>query len=99
MDRLDDRIGRGRQEAVDEVGAGDRLGLGAAVAAEFGPDPRETEQRPAFLEREPDDVFLSFLSLDSAQAHTLQNCSRATGSGSPASASRANAATTCCGCW
>jgi hypothetical protein len=33
MYRLDDRVRRRRQETVDEVRAGDRLGLGAAVSA------------------------------------------------------------------
>ena len=38
--------------------ARDRLRLGAALAPELGPDAGEAEQRPIFLEREPDDVFL-----------------------------------------
>ena len=37
MDRLDHRIGRGRQEAIDQMGPGDRLRLGAMVALELGP--------------------------------------------------------------
>jgi hypothetical protein len=41
MDRLDHRIRRGRQEAVDLMRPGDRLGLGTALAFEFGPDARE----------------------------------------------------------
>jgi hypothetical protein len=34
-------IRRGRQEAVDEMRAGDRFGLGATVALEFGSYPGE----------------------------------------------------------
>jgi hypothetical protein len=41
MDRLDHGIRRGRQEAVDEMRSRDRLGLGAPVALELGPDARE----------------------------------------------------------
>jgi hypothetical protein len=39
VDRRDHRIRRRRQEAVDEMRPGDRLGLGTALA--FGPDARE----------------------------------------------------------
>jgi hypothetical protein len=38
------------------VGAGDRLGLRGTVALELGPDTGKAEQRPALVEREPDDV-------------------------------------------
>jgi hypothetical protein len=38
MDRLNNRVRRGRQEAVDEVRPGDWLGLGAPVAVEPGPN-------------------------------------------------------------
>jgi hypothetical protein len=41
MDRLYDGVRRRRQEAVDEMRPGDRLGLGTALAFEFGPDARE----------------------------------------------------------
>jgi len=41
MDRFDDRVRCRRQESVDEVRAGDRLGLRAAVALELRPDAGE----------------------------------------------------------
>jgi len=41
MDRLNDRIRRRRQEAVDKMRTRDRLGLGAAVGAGFGLDAGE----------------------------------------------------------
>jgi hypothetical protein len=41
MDRLDNRIRRTGQESVDEMGPGDRFGLGAAASPERGPDPCE----------------------------------------------------------
>jgi hypothetical protein len=41
VDWLHDRVRLGRQEAVDEMRPGERLGLGAALAFEFGPDARE----------------------------------------------------------
>ena len=47
-----------RQEAVDQMRAGDRLRLGATVALELGPEPAEGEQRSVFVERKPDDVLL-----------------------------------------
>ena len=47
---FNDRVRRRRQKAVDQVRAGDRLRLGTAVAPEFGPDPRESEQRPVACE-------------------------------------------------
>ena len=58
MDRLDYRVRRGRQGAVDQVRAGDRFGLCTALAPEFGPDPTEREQRTVLVEREPNDVLL-----------------------------------------
>jgi hypothetical protein len=58
IDRRDDGIRLGRQEAVDEVRAGHRLGLGAPVALELGPDASEREQRPVLVEGEPDDILL-----------------------------------------
>jgi hypothetical protein len=41
VDRHYDGVRRRRQEAVDEMRPGDRLGLGTALAFEFGPDARE----------------------------------------------------------
>jgi hypothetical protein len=41
MDRVDHGVRRRRQEAVGEMRPGDRLGLGTALAFEFGPDARE----------------------------------------------------------
>jgi len=38
-------------------GAGDRFRLRAAVALEFGPDVGEREQRPVFVQGEPDHVL------------------------------------------
>jgi hypothetical protein len=43
MDRLDDCVRRRRQKPVNEVRAGDRFGLGAALALELGPDAGESE--------------------------------------------------------
>src|SRR6195256_6909772 len=58
MDRLDDRVGCGCQEAVDVVWTGDRLRLRASVAPKLGPDAGEGAQRAILVLREPDDVFL-----------------------------------------
>jgi len=58
MDRRDDRIRRSDQEAVDEVGTRNRLGLGPPVAVELCPDAGERAQRPVVVQREPDDVLL-----------------------------------------
>jgi CheY-like chemotaxis protein len=44
MDWLHDRVGLGGQEAVDEMRSRDRLGLGAAIPVERGPDAGEREQ-------------------------------------------------------
>ena len=41
MDRLDDRIRRRGQKAIDVVRAGGRLRFRATIAFEFGPDARE----------------------------------------------------------
>jgi hypothetical protein len=57
MDRCDHGVRCGRQEAVDEVRSGDRLGFRAPVASEFGPDTREGEQGPVLVEREPNDII------------------------------------------
>ena len=58
MDRLDYRVRRGRQEAVDQVRAGDRLRLGATITFEFGPYPGEREWLAIIIEREPHDILL-----------------------------------------
>jgi hypothetical protein len=58
MDRLDHRIGLGRQEAVDKMRPRYWLGLGAAVTLELGPDAREREQLSLLVEREPHHIFL-----------------------------------------
>jgi hypothetical protein len=58
MNRLDNCIRRRRQEAIDQVRAGDRLRLGAAITFEFSPDPREGEQWSLVIAREPDDILL-----------------------------------------
>jgi hypothetical protein len=47
--RLDHRIRRGRQEAVNEVRARHRLGLGTTVALEFGPDAGKGRERPIIV--------------------------------------------------
>jgi len=57
MDRLDHRIRRGRQEAIDEMRSEDRLELGAPVAFELGPDAGEGEKRPILNQREPNDIL------------------------------------------
>ena len=57
MDRLDDRVRRRRQKAVDEVRAGDRFRFRPTIALELGPDAGEAGQRPIIINREPDDVL------------------------------------------
>jgi hypothetical protein len=58
MDRLDDLVGRGREEAVDQVRApGDRFRFRAAVALKLGPDPGQREWRSVVTKREPHDVL------------------------------------------
>jgi hypothetical protein len=57
VDRLDYRVRRRGQEAIDEMRSGDRFGLGAAVASVFRLDASESGQRPVIVEREPNDVF------------------------------------------
>ena len=56
----DDRIRLSRQEAIDVMWAGDRFGLGAAVAPELCPYPSEGEERSIFIQREPD-IFFSLV--------------------------------------
>jgi hypothetical protein len=58
VDRLNDRVRRRGQEAVDQVRAGERLRLGATIAFEFGPDTGERKRRAIIIEREPDDIPL-----------------------------------------
>ena len=58
MDWLDHGIRRRRKKTVDEMRSGNRFRFRAAVPSEFGPNAGEAEQRPAFIEREPDDVLL-----------------------------------------
>jgi hypothetical protein len=48
-------FGDSRQETVDQVRAGDRFGLGAAVTFELGPEPTEGKQRSVVVQREPND--------------------------------------------
>ncbi len=57
--RLDDGIRRRRQEAVDEVRAGDGFRLPATVAPELGPDAAESEQRSIVIERKPHHVLFA----------------------------------------
>ena len=56
MDRLDDRVRRRRQKAVDQVRAGDRFRF-RPIALELGPDAGEAGQRPIIINREPDDIL------------------------------------------
>ena len=57
MDRLDHRIRRRRQEAVDIMRAGDGLGLRAAIAFVPRPNAGEGGERPIIIEGEPHDIF------------------------------------------
>jgi hypothetical protein len=52
MDRLDYRVRCRREEAVDEVRAGDRLRLRASIAFELGPEASEGGQRSVVVECE-----------------------------------------------
>ena len=58
VDRLDYRVGRGRQEPIDQMRPGYRLRLGAAVTLELRPDTSERSKRPIIVQREPNDVLL-----------------------------------------
>ena len=58
MDRLYDGVRRRRQDPVDKMGTGNRLGLGAAVTFELGPDAGKGGERPIVVQRKPDDVLL-----------------------------------------
>jgi len=57
MDWFYDRVRCCGQEAVDEVRAGDRLRLRAAIAVERRPDASERKQRTILIQREPHHVF------------------------------------------
>ena len=57
MDRPDDGIRRHSQKPIDQVRAGDWLGLGPAVAFELCPDAGEGRQRSIVVQGEPDDVL------------------------------------------
>jgi hypothetical protein len=89
MDRLNDRIGCGREEAIDQMGTGDGLRLRAAVASVFGPHAGKGEERPIIVERKPNDIFFC-RSADSDLARIRRNYSRGPNSGSPASTTLAS---------
>jgi hypothetical protein len=57
MDRHHHGVGLRGQEAIDLMRPRDRLGLGAMVAVERGPDASEREQRPVLAQREPNHVL------------------------------------------
>jgi hypothetical protein len=44
--------------ACRRCAVGDRLGLGAAISPELGPDASEGSERPIIVRREPDHVLL-----------------------------------------
>jgi len=74
------------------------LRLGAAIPVERRPNASEGEQRPLIVEPKADHVL--FLGLRARLRRVLgEAVERDKTSGSPASASRASAAMTCCGCW
>jgi hypothetical protein len=54
---LNDRVRSGRQETKYEMRTGNWFGFRATVAPVLGPDPRESEQRPFLIEREPNHVL------------------------------------------
>ena len=58
MDRLDDRVRRGGQEAADLVRPRYRLRLGASIPVVSRPDAREGSERSFVVQREPDHVLL-----------------------------------------
>src|SRR5689334_22108456 len=57
MDGLNDGVRCSRQESVDQVRAGDRLRLGAAVSLELGPDAREGKEWPLIVQGEQTTSF------------------------------------------
>ena len=71
MYQLDDGVGRCRQEAIDQMRAGNRFRLGATVALERGPDARETGQRAVVSQREPDHILFLGLGVGSG-AHSAK---------------------------
>src|ERR1700757_5162096 len=58
MYRLDYGVGRCSEKAVDLMRSRDRLRLSPPVIVEGRPDASKGEQRPIFIEREPDHVLL-----------------------------------------
>ena len=58
MYRFNDGVRRRCQKAIDQMWAGDRLRLGAAVTFEVGPNAAEREERPVLIEREPHHILL-----------------------------------------
>ena len=58
MDRLNDGVGRGRQETIDQMRARNGFRLSASVSLEFGPDASERKQRAILIQGEPHDVLL-----------------------------------------
>ena len=98
MDGLNDGIGLRREEAVNQVRAGDRLGLRATVALEFGPDAGKSKQRSVIAQGEPDNVLFlgQRVRLWSVFGKAI---GRGLGNGSQASTNPANAAKTYCGYW
>jgi hypothetical protein len=52
--------GRACRRRRRRCAVGDRLGLGAAIFSELGPDANEGRERPIIVRREPDHVLLGF---------------------------------------
>jgi hypothetical protein len=97
MDRRDNSVRRGRQEAIDKVRTRNRFGLGAAVALELGPEARECRERAIVMSANQATSFFFLISGFGAGASAkLLNGTR---HGSRAQAIRANAATKCCECF
>jgi hypothetical protein len=59
MHGLNNGVGRSREEAIDEVRAGNGFRLGATVAPEFGPDAIERRERSVIVERDQTTSFFS----------------------------------------
>jgi hypothetical protein len=88
---------RSREKAIDQMRSGDRLGLGAAVALELGPEARECRERAIVMSANQATSFFFLISGFGAGASAkLLNGTR---HGSRAQAIRANAATKCCECF
>jgi hypothetical protein len=92
MDRFNDRVRRGGQEAIDKMRTWDRLRLGATITFEFGPYPGEGERRAITIEREPDDILLFGLEV---RLRRVLRSWPGPGNGFPALASRASEVTKC----